>query len=320
MITETNMLIEKKDNRIKTGTKLESNIKKDKFYLTYDNNKWKEKITRPVPTLQLFITNKCNKRCKGCFYEENLGTEEISLDKYKQLIISYKDKIRKVILLGGEPTIHNDLDKMIEFNIENDLKTTIYTNGRDLSKLENISNIDFVETRIGILGLYNGEKHLAEIKSTKIPVTITYMLRRNNINELFSTAKYAEENFNCKKFYISSIRDITTTKDYWIDTDETIELMEYGSIIQKFMNEYSGNIPRIDISRRGIITTSDDEKYPKIDSCRFLNIFPDDKKIICPFDISKSIYHTTEKYEFNSRRCNKNNQCLLQKIVLERIK
>ncbi|MGV8087078.1 MAG: radical SAM protein [Candidatus Woesearchaeota archaeon] len=320
MITETNILIEKKGDKIETTAKLESNIKKDKFHLTYNNNKWKEKITAPVPTLQLFITNKCNKRCKGCFYEENLGTDEISFDKYKNLILSYKDKIQKVILLGGEPTIHKELDKMIEFNIENNLKTTIYTNGKDLSRLENISNINFVETRIGILGLYRGEKNLAEIKSTKIPVTITYMLRKDNIDELMTTVKYAEENFNCKKFYISSIRDIITTKDYWIDTDETIELMEYGSIVQKFINEYEGNIPRIDISRRGILTTSFDLLYPEIDSCRFLNIFPDDKKIICPFDISKSIYHTTEKYEFNSRRCNKNDQCLLQKIVLERIK
>ena len=156
-----------------TDDNINENSKHKKFKLVYDMNKWKERITDPVPTLQLFITNKCNKRCAGCFYEESLGNEEMPLNRYKEIINEYKTRIKKVILLGGEPTIHKDVDKMISFNMEQNLKTTVYTNGKDLKKLEDIHTEDIrngtennLDVRIGILGLYHGEKNLAEIKKT----------------------------------------------------------------------------------------------------------------------------------------------------------
>ena len=53
-----------------TDDNINENSKHKKFKLVYDMNKWKERITDPVPTLQLFITNKCNKRCAGCFHHQ----------------------------------------------------------------------------------------------------------------------------------------------------------------------------------------------------------------------------------------------------------
>jgi len=53
--------------------------------LQYDQSKWQELIPRPVNTLQLFITNKCNNRCKACFYAHKLGSEEMSFDDYKKI-------------------------------------------------------------------------------------------------------------------------------------------------------------------------------------------------------------------------------------------
>ena len=50
------------------------------------------------------------------------------------------------------------------------------------------------------------------------------MLRQDNINELKEAVKLAEKEFNCKAFYISSIRDITATKNFWKDTKETIPI------------------------------------------------------------------------------------------------
>ena len=90
-------------------------------------------------------------------------------------------------------------------------------------------------------------------------------------------------------------------------------------IVQKFIDNYRGNIPKIHMSRRGILTTEKiaNGEYPLADSCRYVNIFPDQKQIICPFDICKKEYTKTD-YHFNTRQCNKNDECLLQKIVLER--
>jgi molybdenum cofactor biosynthesis enzyme MoaA len=64
--------------------------------------------------------------------------------------------VRQSKLAGGEPTLYKDLDKVIEYNQSKNLKTTIYTNGYNLSLLENKDLIN-VNIRIGILGLYKQE-------------------------------------------------------------------------------------------------------------------------------------------------------------------
>ena len=144
-------------------------------------------------------------------------------------------------------------------------------------------------------------------------MTIVYMLRKDNLSELIETAKIAENDFNCKGFYISSIKDIAKTNNFWIDTPETISPEEYFEVVQKFVDNYRGKILVLHISNRGIIKTEDSNKTY---SCRFGNIFPDGEKIICPFDISRKI--TTDNLIFNKRYCNKDNSCLLQKTVLKR--
>jgi MoaA/NifB/PqqE/SkfB family radical SAM enzyme len=277
--------------------------------LKIDEKMWSTSVAQPVNTLQLFITNRCNVLCKGCFYQDRLGKGDMSYDEYKKYVKNYPE-IKKVILLGGEPTLHDDIHSMIKFNQYRGLKTTIYTNGFKIKKFENM-NLRNVDIRIGILGLYTGEKMLSKI-STAIPITIVYMLRKDNISELMDTANYAEENFDCKGFYISSIRDIAVTHDYWTDTQDTISNEEYAAIVQKFLDTYEGNIKKIHIARRGTI----DNEIQDIDKCRFVNIFPNGDKILCPFDIS--LNKKTEDACFNKYSCDKDKYCILQKIVLEK--
>ncbi|MDP2908904.1 MAG: radical SAM protein [Nanoarchaeota archaeon] len=282
--------------------------------LKYDTKKWEELSPKPVNTLQVFITNKCNMRCKACFYAHRLGKEELPFKRYQQLISTYKSKIDKIILLGGEPTLHKNLNKIITLNTKLGLKTTIYTNGYNIKMLEH-ADLSKTTIRIGVYGAELSEKPLEDVPSVNFPVTIVYMLRKDNVQELMKVAKMAEERFNCKGFYISSIRDITATQNYWEDTKETLPLKKYFKTVQDFINNYKGGIRKIHIARRGVITTKN--KSLTVNRCRFGNVFPDGKKIICPLDISKKGY--APELRFNERPCNKNKECILQKIVLKRI-
>lgn len=268
----------------------------------------------PVNTLQLFITNRCNLRCKGCFYEHKLGKEEMSFEEYRVYVNKYKDDVKKIILLGGEPTKHNELGRMIEFNSNIGLKTTVYTNGFDLKRLEDM-DITGVTIRVGVYGSISSEKPLSRVPRTKLPLDMVYMLRKDNVGELKEVARIAENEFDCRGFYISSIRDIAVTHDFWKDTDETLPLNEYCRVIQDFVDDYSGKIKKLNISRRGVLYTENTDD--SVNCCRFGNIFPDGEKIICPFDISKKII--SGELVFGKRQCNKNSSCLLRKIVLERI-
>ena len=55
------------------------------------------------------VTNRCNLRCKGCFFfssNEHQLQEETRLDKWEQFIDQEKDRgVNLAILIGGEPTL-----------------------------------------------------------------------------------------------------------------------------------------------------------------------------------------------------------------------
>jgi hypothetical protein len=286
---------------------------REKKLLEYDKSRWTEIIAEPKNTLQLFITNKCNLRCRGCFYKNRLGKEDMSVEEYTRHVKKYGSEIDKIILLGGEPTIHPQIREMLDFNRREGLRTTIYTNGFDLKKLENL-DLRNVSVRIGVYGAFSSEKPISRVDRTTIPVDLVYMLREDNKHELMKTAEIAERDFNCRGFYISSIREIEKTGSFWLDTEETIPIQDYASIIQDFVKSYSGNIPVLHIARRGILYTENPAEV--VDKCRFGNIFPDNQKVICPFDISRNI--TSPELQFDKRKCNKHTECILRKIVLKR--
>ena len=64
------------------------------------------------------VTNKCNLRCKGCFFfssGEQHVTEEMDLRKWEEFVDHEKERgVNLAILIGGEPTLH--LDRVQIFN------------------------------------------------------------------------------------------------------------------------------------------------------------------------------------------------------------
>jgi hypothetical protein len=286
--------------------------------LSYDETRWKERIACPQNTLQIFVTDKCNLRCPECFYGQFLGTQEIPFAEYQQHILKYKDQVSKVILLGGEPTLHRDLLRMIDFNIAQGLKTTIYTNGHRLKALEaplrDPVYANAVSIRIGVHGLNVSEKPLNQVKRTELPVTIVYMLARYNVDELMPAAQMAEKDFNCKEFYVSSIREIEKSGGYWEDTDRTIPIPEYAQLVQQFVNDYAGGLRRLHLATRGVLVTKKQD-FTGVTTCRFGTILRDGGKIISPFDIS--VNKRSEDLSFATQPCSRHHKCVLQKIVLD---
>jgi sulfatase maturation enzyme AslB (radical SAM superfamily) len=278
--------------------------------LSYDENRWQQRVSDPHNTLQIFITNRCNKRCKACFYDERLGKEDMEWEYYRDLVDQYQDKVKKVILIGGEPTMHPDVRRMIEYNILSGLKTTIYTNGTNVDVLGNYRE-DKVSIRVGVLGLTGTEKNLAEVKS-QVPFMTVLMLRPDNVWQLPYVAQYAQDYTNSQGIMISSIRDLVKTQSFWEDTPDTLSNQEFAETVNKFVKEYKGNLPTIHVCRR---TTVDGPTH--YDKCRYINVYPNGEKTICPLDISLGITDG-EGYELSTRKCQKHHECILQKTVLEK--
>lgn len=296
-----------------------NDVRKD-FLLEYDDSRWREVVVEPENTLQIFITDRCNLRCPECFYGQWLGSFEMDLETYQAHVLKYADQIKKITLLGGEPTLHKRLAEIIRWNASLGLKTTVYTNGVRIDRLKEVFEdpalAKMVSIRIGVHGLTLSDKPLEGVPKTELPVTVVYMVAEYNKHELMAAASFAEENFNCQGFFISSIREIEKTGDYWEDTAKTVPINEYARAVQEFVRDYRGNIPKLHLSTRGVIVTARQD-FTKVTRCRFGSILRDGSKIIAPFDIS--INRTSPELTFDKQECLRHTKCVLQKVVLERI-
>jgi organic radical activating enzyme len=85
--------------------KLVSNLLDDEWYARY------KKISRLNIRSSIYdVTNRCNLRCKGCFFfssdEHKVAKEEMDLAKWETFIDKEVDRgVNLAILIGGEPTL-----------------------------------------------------------------------------------------------------------------------------------------------------------------------------------------------------------------------
>lgn len=68
-----------------------------------------------IPTVWLSITYRCNNKCSWC-YAKNETQKNIDLsDKNEKLFLDFLSElnVRKIILIGGEPTLYKNIFKLI---------------------------------------------------------------------------------------------------------------------------------------------------------------------------------------------------------------
>lgn len=115
-----------------------------------------------VPRMEIALTSRCSLRCKNCvslmqYYKH---PTDVSLEtnlKSLRNIIDASDQLNQLKILGGEPFLYKDLDKVINEALQGDKvkKIMIITNGTIMPKgdslLEALSN-ERVEIRISYYG------------------------------------------------------------------------------------------------------------------------------------------------------------------------
>lgn len=92
-----------------------------------------QRLKTPI-ILTFFITNRCNARCKHCFYWKHLSKNiknELKLKEIKKIVSSLKRPLSTVLLTGGEPFLRKDIVQICKiFNdINRTKKVNIPTNG-----------------------------------------------------------------------------------------------------------------------------------------------------------------------------------------------
>ena len=100
---------------------------------------FKNRLKKPVSII-VFVTDRCNSRCRHCFNWKNLNTNapEISLKDINKFSNGLNN-LMDVAISGGEPYLREDLDKICRIFIENNSPRffTIPTNGQLPEKISN---------------------------------------------------------------------------------------------------------------------------------------------------------------------------------------
>jgi radical SAM protein with 4Fe4S-binding SPASM domain len=109
--------------------------------------------------MNVLLTTLCNRKCKYCFANGKIDYNDkgktsyyISLENINKVINYFKHSDeRNISLLGGEPTIHPDFDKIIDIVKALDIHINIFTNGLIPEKaLKAIEKIDPHQLRLTV--------------------------------------------------------------------------------------------------------------------------------------------------------------------------
>jgi MoaA/NifB/PqqE/SkfB family radical SAM enzyme len=107
------------------------------FYFFPTKNDWKI-IRKKVSTINLYITQRCNSFCKLCFMNSSplvSKSFDLSIEEIKS-ILNRIGKRKRVVLMGGEPTVREDLPEIIKLIRKSGNYPILYTNGLKLSDIK----------------------------------------------------------------------------------------------------------------------------------------------------------------------------------------
>lgn len=143
------------------------------------------------------ITRKCNSRCIQCSYWKKNNSEEISVEKYTDLMEwSSRLGVKELQLTGGEPLLHSKIQDIINITNNYGIKTKICSNGLLLgaiskSQLKSIDefviSLDAVDasTYREVRGIDAFDIVISNIKQLKnkepkVKVAVSYLIQKKN--------------------------------------------------------------------------------------------------------------------------------------------
>ncbi|ACL69191.1 radical SAM protein [Halothermothrix orenii] len=155
-------------------------------------------IKESLSTVTLNVTSKCNYNCSYC---ASCNKEDLLELKDIKMIIdnTVKLKTQYLILSGGEPTLRNDYQDIIDYANKNGLITVLFSNG---SQIDNVA-ADYIKENINIVRFtldstkeekydkIKGRGTFANLIKTidmfndkKIPVNLNIPVNYDNIEEI----------------------------------------------------------------------------------------------------------------------------------------
>lgn len=226
-------------------------------------NKNEEPIPKEIKTnLYIRVNNICNGKCKFCLNCNNKTTNNLNIEKLKEVYKYLLDKnmIKLVTITGGEPMLNpkyiNDIiNALVEIN--KDVEISISTNGTNLDKVlefDNINNIKYIhvsrhhyidEINDKIFGFKtistNKIKEIQE-KTRKIIInTVGIKNYIDNKEELLKMCDYTRKLDVNRLHYVSLINYNNYCKENYVDINNIFKELEEEKEIKRLDDLYREN-------------------------------------------------------------------------------
>lgn len=161
-----------------------------------------------LPILILNVHSRCNCRCVMCDIWKRENNDQFPAQDLERHRVSLKNLgVRQVVLTGGEPLLHNDLETLCKFFREQNIRLTLLTTGLLLHKrAEEIANLfdDIIVSLDGPQGIHDAirrvdgafnliDKGILAVRhhSPSIPITCRTTVQKANHRHLCETVDAA---------------------------------------------------------------------------------------------------------------------------------
>lgn len=175
-------------------------------------------ICQETNRAHITITLKCNNNCIFCLQGHHPNINHRSFEDIKiELDEAIKSKVNKIILSGGEPTIHPDFLKIVNYCTKNKVKQVqAITNGRMFSNLEFLdkaikaglteitlsihgANEKTHDSLVNVPGAFNQiKKAISNIKQYDVVTSIDFGIFKQNYKELPDIIELIYDKFKIK--------------------------------------------------------------------------------------------------------------------------
>ncbi len=163
----------------------------------------KDKYERPILSLRITITNRCNENCIYCHHDGMVSSkDEMTPDEiYKICKIAKKIGVRKIRLSGGDPLVRKDIVEIVEKIASLDFKDiSLTTNGVLLEKYAKILNA----VEVGLYPVKINMVIMKDINQNEVKDMFEFC-RENNmvlqLIELIESENCDEDKFNAEYHY-----------------------------------------------------------------------------------------------------------------------
>lgn len=206
--------------------------RKNRFYYYYRMSRWRLLKDRSPIAAAIKITQRCNLRCKHCTWQNKI-TKDLSFVEWKRIIDDlYKQGITTVIIEGGEPTLHKDASKIVEYIKSKNMYSVFITNGtQDLSNLNpdvfwiSLDGMKESNDELRGEGIFKKAISTLEKNHEKKFISLT-TLSKTNVKDVEPMCKYFSQNNLLYGLMFHFEYPYSDIKDTALDTEERRETAE----------------------------------------------------------------------------------------------